>query len=163
MDFQLPIRFDLRFKNSNGENERAVMVHRALLGSVERFLGMLLENTEGKLPKWLTPRQVQVCSVTDDSKEYAERVSRYLVECGVRSEDDGEKGGTLNAKIRRAASERVGLICVVGKEEVDEGTVDVREGKERVGKMKVEELAHKVLSYHPHYRYTLDSLPKFTH
>ncbi|WP_316354149.1 threonine--tRNA ligase [Candidatus Trichorickettsia mobilis] len=125
VDFVLPERLDAIYIAAGGEKKRPVMLHRAILGSLERFIGILIEEYVGKFPLWLAPTQVAVLTITNDSDEYAAQVNKLLVENGVRSELDisAEK---VNYKVRNFSSKKVPLIAVVGKQEVLDGTITLR-------------------------------------
>ena len=126
LDFTMPERFDLRYTASSGQDERPVMIHRAVLGSLERFIGILIEHTAGNLPFWLSPEQVRVISITDAQAEYGRKVVDQLKDAGVRASSDfgGDKVG---AKIRLARLQRIPYILVVGDREMTDETVAVRE------------------------------------
>jgi threonyl-tRNA synthetase len=131
LDFQLPRRFDLEYVGADNARHRPVMIHRALFGSVERFLGILLEHTAGHLPVWLAPVQAAVLPVRDDHQAYAEEVRHRLAEAGVRAELD-PADEPLGARIRRRRLERVPYVLVVGQEDLGAGTVGVnRRGAEQ--------------------------------
>ena len=125
VDFVLPERLGANFFNENGKKCRPVMLHRAILGSLERFTGILIEHYSGKLPFWLAPTQVVVATITQDGDKYANQVVQKLEEVGVRVLKDlsNEK---INYKVRTHSISKVPAIIVVGKREADEGTVSVR-------------------------------------
>jgi threonyl-tRNA synthetase len=127
LDFQLPINFDLTYKSGDESNpfKRPVIIHRAVLGSVERCLAILTEHFKGKWPLWLSPRQFRVIPIHDDYSEFAEKVKQRLWDAGF----DGDvelSSKTLNKKIREAQLEQYNYILVVGEKERDEGTVSIR-------------------------------------
>lgn len=125
LDFQLPLRFGLEYKGADGQLHRPVMIHRAVLGSLERMLAILCEHFEGKWPLWLSPRQVVVCPIADRHVEYAERVGQRLREAGFYAEiNDGR--GTIQKQIRQAQKSNFNYILVVGDEEMAQETVNVR-------------------------------------
>jgi threonyl-tRNA synthetase len=131
LDFQLPPRFDCTYVGADNQRHRPVMIHRALFGSVERFLGILLEHYAGALPTWLMPEQFRVLPVRDDHAPYADQVAATLREGGLRgvAEDAGEP---LGARIRRAKLEKLPYVLVVGDDDVAGDTVGVnRRGSER--------------------------------
>ncbi len=125
VDFVLPERLGANFFNENGEKCQPVMLHRAILGSLERFTGILIEHYSGKLPFWLAPTQVVVATITQEGDKYANQVVQKLEEVGIRVLKDlsNEK---INYKIRAHSISKVPAIIVVGKREADEGTVSVR-------------------------------------
>ncbi len=125
-DFNLPRRFELEFVAEDGAKHRPYMVHRALLGSVERFMGVLIEHYAGAFPTWLAPVQVKVLPITDGQMEYARQVEQTLSQAGVRVEVD-ERNEKIGFKIREAQLEKVPYMLVVGQKEVDAGKVAVRE------------------------------------
>ncbi len=139
-DFNLPERFDLTYRDKDGKNKRPYMIHRALLGSLERFFGVLVEHYAGNFPLWLAPIQVRVMNITDEQADYAlEIVSRLKAE-GIRAEAD-IRNEKIGYKIRAAEVEKIPYMVVVGKKELEEGSVNVRrKGKGQLGNMKVDEL-----------------------
>jgi threonyl-tRNA synthetase len=124
LDFQLPARFKLEYVGADNARHRPIMIHRALFGSVERFLGVLLEHYAGALPTWLCPEQVRVIPVTDGHLAYAETVVEACAEAGLRAEVDvsGEKLGAL---IRRAKLAKIPYVLVVGDQDVAADSVGV--------------------------------------
>ena len=124
LDFQTPQRFDIGFIGPDNARQRPIMIHRALFGSVERFLAVLLEHYAGNMPTWLSPEQVRVLGVRDDHEEYADAVARTLREAGVRVGLDGASE-PLGARIRRAKLEKIPYIVVVGDDDVAAGTLGV--------------------------------------
>ena len=126
LDFQLPERFNLSFSTAcAGHEERPVMIHRAVLGSVERFLALLAEHTRGKWPLWLSPRMVAVVPVSSDQQAYVNDVVARLRAAGLRADAD-LSSNTLNKKIRSAQLAQYNYVLVVGKEEMSKQTVNVR-------------------------------------
>ena len=125
LDYNLPERFDLTYVDENDERQRPVMIHRAPFGSLERFVGVMLEHTGGNLPLWLAPTQVKILPITDDQNGYAEDVARSLRDAGFRVvvDDRSEKTGR---KIRDAEVEKVPVMLILGRNEADAGTVSVR-------------------------------------
>lgn len=120
LDFNNPQRFDLSFVNNNGEKEQPVMLHRALFGSIERFIGILIEHYAGAFPAWLAPEQVRIVTVSDRHNDHAEHVARALKDAGVRTEFK-ESHDKLGAKIRDAQMDKVPMMVVIGDKEVSEG------------------------------------------
>jgi len=125
LDFNMPQRFDLVYTTSAGTEERPVMIHRALLGSIERFMGILIEHCAGAFPLWLAPVQLKVLTVTDDQKEYAKNVFERLRSAGWRVELDG-RNEKLGYKIREAQLAKVPYAVVIGDKEVAGQTVAPR-------------------------------------
>jgi threonyl-tRNA synthetase len=125
LDFQLPIRFELSYKGEDGAMARPVIIHRAILGSVERMIAVLIEHTGGKWPFWLSPRQVAIVPVTEALVKYGKEVKQLLHDDGLYVELD-DSTSTLNKKIREAQVEQYNLIVVVGGKEEEARTVTVR-------------------------------------
>uniref|UniRef100_A0A8W8HP80 threonine--tRNA ligase n=1 Tax=Magallana gigas TaxID=29159 RepID=A0A8W8HP80_MAGGI len=128
LDFQLPIRFDLNYVSGgeDGEKKRPVMIHRAILGSVERMIAILCENYGGKWPFWLSPRQCIVVPVAPPFNEYANQVRQQLHDAGFMCEADVDDGNTLNKKVRNAQIAQFNFILVVGEKELENKTANVR-------------------------------------
>lgn len=125
LDFQMPERFDLTYVGEDGQKHRPVMVHRVVFGSIERFIGILIEHFAGAFPLWLAPVQVKVLPVTPAAADYAERVEAELEEAGLRTEVDG-RNEKIGYRIREAQLEKVPYMLVVGEKEAAAGTVAVR-------------------------------------
>ena len=143
-DFTLPERFDLSYTGQDGERHRPVMLHRALLGSVERFIGVLTEHFAGAYPLWLAPVQAKIVTVTDAQAEFAEKVKDALLERGVRVEAD-LRNEKLGYKIREAQVHKIPYMLVIGDKEVENGGVSVRPRVgEDMGFMSVDEFASQV-------------------
>ena len=124
LDFQLPKRFGLEYTGPDNQRHTPVMIHRALFGSVERFMGVLVEHYAGVFPLWLSPEQVRVLPVRDDNHHYAEQVTQKLKDAGLRVTFD-EATEPLGNRIRRAKLEKLPYVLVVGDEDVQNGTVGV--------------------------------------
>lgn len=126
VDFNLPEKFDVTYVDKDNQKHRAVMIHRALMGSLERFLGVLIEHYAGEFPVWLAPVQVAVLPVSDKSLDYAVKISSKLHEAGIRVENffDNEK---LGYKIRNAELKKIPYIIVLGEKEKENGTISVRD------------------------------------
>ncbi|MGN0824026.1 MAG: threonine--tRNA ligase [Candidatus Coproplasma sp.] len=124
LDFQMPQRFELEYVGEDGKKHRPIMIHRAIFGSIERFIGILIEHFAGKFPVWLAPNQVKILPITDRNHDYAESICKKLSALGVRAtlDDRSEKVGY---KIREAKLEKVPYILVVGDQEQANGTVNV--------------------------------------
>ncbi len=125
LDFQLPERFELEYIGADGEKHRPVMIHRVVLGSIERFIGVITEHFAGAFPTWLAPVQVKVLPISEKYHAYAAKVQDALEEAGLRVERD-ERAEKIGYKIREARMERVPYILVVGAQEKEEGKVAVR-------------------------------------
>ena len=124
LDFQLPQRFGLEYVGADNARHRPIMIHRALFGTVERFMAVLIEHYAGALPTWLSPEQVRVIAVTDEQDDYAHSVAESCAAAGLRATADvsGEK---LGARIRRAKLAKIPYVLVVGPRDVPAGTVGV--------------------------------------
>ena len=142
LDFQLPQRFELEYTGQDGEKHRPIVIHRVIFGSIERFIGILIENFAGKFPTWLAPVQVKVLSVSSKFNDYAEKVVEELKKNDVKVEFDN-RDEKLGYKIREAKNERVPYIIVVGEKEVNGNTVSVRNRKD-----EEKEYALKDFIYH---------------
>lgn len=141
LDFNLPERFDLTYATSDQKSERPVMIHKAIFGSVERFMAILLEHTQGYLPFWLSPRQIMIIPIkTNLHTEYTNKVRNLLSKYRVQIDESGD---TLNKKIFNAEIMKYNFIAVVGAQEVARNTIALRfwkDGKSIVEKMKLDEL-----------------------
>ncbi|MDD2483210.1 MAG: threonine--tRNA ligase [Candidatus Shapirobacteria bacterium] len=125
-DFNLPERFDLSFTNEKGEKERPVVIHRAISGSIERFMGILIEQFGGAFPTWISPVQVKIIPITDCQLEYAQNIEKELKENGIRVEID-DKSETMQNKIRNAAGEKIPYMIIIGGREAENNTISVRQ------------------------------------
>ncbi len=135
LDFQLPQRFELEYVGEDGLKHRPIMIHRVVFGSIERFIGILIEHFAGKFPVWLAPEQVKVLPVTDRAAEYAQKLADEMNALGLRASADLRKE-KLGRKILDAELEKVPYKLVVGDKEVEEGTVSVRRrGEGDIGAM----------------------------
>ena len=145
LDFQMPQRFELEYTGADGEKHRPIMIHRVAFGSIERFIGILIEHYAGKFPTWLAPVQVKILPVSEKFADYAKEVSDSLKAAGIRVETD-DRNEKLGYKIRSAQMEKVPYMLIVGEKEVEEKAVSVRKRDEGdIGSMKVEEFTAKVL------------------
>ncbi|HLE51717.1 MAG TPA: threonine--tRNA ligase [Anaerolineales bacterium] len=143
-DFTLPERFDLVYVGEDGQEHRPYMIHRALLGSMERFMGTLIEHHAGAFPVWLAPVQVKLIPIADRHLPYAQEVSAVLKEAGLRVEVD-ERGERMNAKIRDAQNQKIPYMLVVGDREVEQAAVAVRlRSEENLGAMPVNAFLERV-------------------
>ncbi|HIU01460.1 MAG TPA: threonine--tRNA ligase [Candidatus Coproplasma excrementavium] len=144
LDFQMPQRFELEYVGEDGAKHRPIMIHRAIYGSMERFIGILIEHYAGKFPVWLAPVQVKILPITDRTAVYAESVAEKLREKGLRVEIDG-RNEKIGYKIREAKLEKVPYVVVVGDAEANEDTVNVnKRGVEEKMTMSVDEFANLV-------------------
>ena len=128
LDFQMPERFDLTYIGEDGEKHRPVMLHRVIFGSIERFIGILIENYAGAFPVWLSPVQVKILPVSDAQIEYAKQVKEEYAKYGIRVEID-DRNEKIGYKIREAQLEKVPYMLVLGAKEVESNTVSVRSRK----------------------------------
>lgn len=145
LDFQMPQRFELTYIGSDGEKHTPIMIHRVIFGSIERFIGILIEHFAGKFPLWLTPVQVKLLTVTEKFADYAEEVGKKLTEAGLRVEVD-VRNEKIGYKIREARNERVSYLGVIGEKEMESGELTVRSSKEgELGSMKLDEFTAKLL------------------
>ena len=144
LDFCLPAKFDLKYIDRDGSEKTPVVLHRAILGSLDRFMAFLIEETMGNFPTWLAPEQVKILTVTDRANAYAETVRAGLAERGVRVEVD-ERNEKIGKKIREATLDKVPYMLVLGDRDVENGTVSVRTraGEDR-GAMSPEQFAEQI-------------------
>ena len=139
LDFQLPQRFEAEYTGEDGQKHRPIMIHRVVFGSIERFIGILIEHYAGKFPVWLAPVQAKILPVSDKSADYAKEVETKLRTLGLRVETDG-RNEKIGYKIREAQLEKVPYMLVVGDKEKESGTVSVRlRDKGDMGAMNVED------------------------
>jgi threonyl-tRNA synthetase len=144
-DFNLPERFDLTYIDSDGERKRPVMIHRALLGSLERFFGTLIEQYAGDFPLWLAPVQIRILPVTDRALAYAEKLRDTYFQAGIRIELD-ERSEKIGHKIREAELAKVPIMLIVGDREAEAGKVSVRRrGLGDLGAMNADQLLEAAL------------------
>jgi threonyl-tRNA synthetase len=144
LDFMLPERFDLAYTTAQGNEARPVMIHRAVLGSIERFMGVLIEHCGGDFPLWLAPAQVRVLTVTDSQEAYARQVHARLQQAGIRAELD-LRNEKLGYKIREAEVQKVPYMIVIGDKEVSTATVAPRGRRgEKVPPLTVEEFIARI-------------------
>jgi threonyl-tRNA synthetase len=144
LDFQLPQRFHAEYIGADGEKHQPIMIHRVVFGSIERFIGILIEHYAGKFPVWLAPVQVKVLPVSNNFLQYATLVSDKLKAAGIRCELD-MRDEKLGYKIREARLDKVPYMVVIGKNEQDDNTISVR-GREvgDLGEMYVEEFVRRI-------------------
>lgn len=129
LDFQMPQRFDITYVGADGEKHRPGMIHRTIFGSMERFIGILIEHFEGKFPLWLAPTQVKLLTVTEKFNDFAEGLRQQFIECGIRAELDG-RNEKIGYKIREARNARDAYIIVIGEKEMESGMLPVRSARE---------------------------------
>jgi threonyl-tRNA synthetase len=129
LDFQQPLNFDMKYTASDNTPQRPIVIHRAIFGSFERFIGVLLEHTAGALPTWLSPVQAMVVPISDKVLDYAFAVNKQLLDLGLRSEVD-DRNEKMNYKIREAEMRKVPYMLVVGEKEAESGLVSVRTYRE---------------------------------
>ena len=139
LDFQLPQRFEAEYVGEDGEKHRPIMIHRVVFGSIERFIGILIEHYEGKFPLWLSPVQMRVMNVSEKSEAYAEEVYKKLFDAGLRPDKD-VRSEKIGKKIRDAQLERIPYMLVIGEQEAASGEVAVRDRAQGdIGKMKIDD------------------------
>lgn len=144
LDFQLPQRFEAEYTGADGEKHRPIMIHRVIFGSIERFIGILIEHYAGKFPVWLSPVQIKVLPVSDKYLPYAEEIMEKLKAAGIRVEAD-IRNEKLGYKIREARMDKVPCMLIVGEKEQANRTVSVRwrdadDGKQDMGEMQLDTL-----------------------
>lgn len=144
VDFNMPVRLDAEYVASDNTRQAPVMLHRAIIGSFERFIALLVENYGGAMPVWLAPVQVIVANITDNQREYAERVTETLKKQGFRVESD-LRNEKINYKIREHSMQKVPYVLVVGDKEVESGQVAVRaRGNKNLGAMPLSQFARQL-------------------
>jgi len=145
LDFSMPERFELEYVDEDGTRKRPVMIHRTVLGSLERFIGVLLENYAGALPAWLSPIQVALLPVADRHVEYCETIAKELSEAGVRTSLDDSKE-SVGKKIRNAEMQKSPYMLVIGDKEIESSKLNVRSYADGdLGEMTTAELTKLVL------------------
>jgi threonyl-tRNA synthetase len=149
LDMNLPKRFELEYIDTDGSKKQPVVIHRAILGSTERFLAILIEHYGGAFPAWLAPVQVKILAVSEKQQDYAEKVLKKLQESGIRAEL-APSNETLGKRIREAQLEKIPYILVVGADEEAEKTVSARQrDKGDLGKMMVEKFIEEIKNQSP--------------
>ena len=144
LDFQMPQRFELEYVGEDGQKHRPIMIHRVVFGSIERFIGILIEHYAGKFPLWLSPVQVKVLPISEKFSDYAKQVVERLTQAGLRCEAD-LRSDKIGYKIREAQMEKVPYMLVVGQKEADSGSVAVRRRDEGdLGAMPLDAFLDKV-------------------
>jgi len=147
------VRFNLTYVDESGAKKTPVIIHRAIMGSIERMLAILMENNAGKWPFWLSPRQAIVLPITEDNHAYARKIKTEIQRHGFHVEINDDSKSTLQKKIREAQLAQFNYLVVVGKEEEANGTVNVRTRDNAIHGSKsltdlLEEFQHKQNSYH---------------
>jgi threonyl-tRNA synthetase len=143
-DFALPERFDLTYVGQDGKEHRPVMLHRVILGSMERFIGALIEHYAGALPTWLSPVQVAIIPISDKQNPYANEIKNKLFDRDIRAEMH-DRNETLNYKIRNAQSQKIPYMLIVGQKEVSSDSVSVRSRTKDGGQVKLSDFISKIL------------------
>ena len=144
LDFQLPSRFNLAYIDKDGEKKTPILVHRALFGSFERFIGILTEHYAGAFPTWLAPVQVKILPIADSHIEYANRIKEKLSKCGIRVELDA-RNEKIGYKIREAQLEKTPYMLILGEKEIEAKMVGVRSRKDGdIGQMSLEDFMDKI-------------------
>jgi threonyl-tRNA synthetase len=144
VDFNLPERFDMEYIAADGSRQRPIMIHRAIFGSLERFFGILIENYAGDFPLWLAPVQLRLLPVSDEFREYTESVAISFKKAGIRVEIDSS-GERLGKQIRTAELEKISVVAVVGKKEVENQNLSVRTRQSGdLGVLNIDELLHRL-------------------
>ncbi len=139
LDFNLPIRFDLKYTDKDGSLQTPVMLHRVIFGSLERFAGALIEHYAGAFPTWLSPSQAMIVPISDKHLEFADSVFKKMKENGIRVEID-DRSESMNYKIREAQNRKIPYMLVIGDKEIEAGSLAVRaRGKGQIGMIKVDE------------------------
>ena len=144
VDFQLPLRFNLSYIDNDGEKKTPILIHRALFGSFERFIGIITEHFAGAFPVWLSPVQVKILPISDAHLDYANSVKEELASKGIRVEVDS-RNEKIGYKIREAQVQKTPYMLVVGEKEIEEKAVGVRSRADGdIGQMKVEDFINKI-------------------
>jgi threonyl-tRNA synthetase len=145
LDMQLPQRFDLTYVGKDGEKHRPIMIHRVAFGSIERFIGVLIEHYAGKFPVWLAPVQAKVLPISDKFNGYAKEVQDKLFDMGIRVELD-DRAEKIGYKIREAQLEKVPYMLVVGEKEAESASVSLRSRDEGdLGAVSVDEFVARIM------------------
>ncbi|MDO4792716.1 MAG: threonine--tRNA ligase [Filifactor alocis] len=145
LDYQLPERFDLTYVGQDGEKHRPIMIHRVAFGSIERFIGILIEHYEGKFPVWLSPVQVKILPISDKYMDYCKEVYDILYSKGIRVELD-DRAEKIGYKIREAQLQKIPYMLVLGEKEVQDGVISVRSRDDgELGQMKLDDFLSKIV------------------
>ena len=146
LDFQMPINFELEYTDADGSKKRPIMLHRVCFGSIERFIGILIEHYAGKFPTWLAPVQVKVLPVSEKSRDYAHQVTARLEEAGIRVACD-DRDEKIGYKIREARStDRVPYMLILGEKEVEAGNISVRDRSNETVQRELDDFIADVLA-----------------
>ena len=144
VDFQLPLRFNLSYIDKDGKKKTPIMIHRALFGSFERFIGIITEHYAGAFPTWLAPVQVQILPISDNQKDYAKTISDKLNSNGIRTEID-EREEKIGYKIREAWAQKVPYMLIIGEKEAESNLVSIRSRKEGdLGQIELNKFIEKI-------------------
>ena len=144
VDFNLPIRFNMNYIDQDGQEKQPFMIHRALLGSIERFLGVYIEHTAGAFPLWLSPIQVSIIPISDQFSDYSKHIYQSLKEQGIRVELN-DQAESMQKRIRTAESQKIPYMLIIGQKEQQEKTVSLRaRGRKDLGSMEIEEFLTKL-------------------
>ncbi len=145
LDLQMPQRFDLTYVGSDNEKHRPIMIHRVIFGSIERFIGILIEHFAGKFPLWLAPVQVKLLTVAESFEDYAKQIAAKCEDCGLRVQLD-VRNEKIGYKLREARNERVSYIGIIGEREMQNNTISVRSNKlGELGELNVEDFVAKLV------------------
>jgi threonyl-tRNA synthetase len=141
VDYNLPERFDLTYNGSDNQKHRPVMIHRAIFGSLERFVAVLIENSAGKFPLWLAPEKAVILPISEKFNDYAKKVCKILNNSDICTLLD-ERNEKIGKKIRDNELKRIPYLIIIGEKEAESGTISVRkQGEGDKGAMKIEEFA----------------------
>ncbi len=144
LDFNQPENFDLVYTDKDAKPKRPAILHIAVLGSLERFIAILIEHFAGALPVWLAPVQVAILSISEETEKYGKEILETLNDADIRSIFD-ERNESIGKKIREAEMQKIPYMLIVGKREMGEKTVSVRQhGEKDLGSMKLEDFVHKI-------------------
>jgi len=144
VDFNEPERFDITYRGQDGHDQRPIMVHRALMGSLERFFGVLIEHYGGAFPVWLSPVQVIILPITDSQNEYAQKLQQEFVQNGIRAKLD-DRNEKVGYKIREAELQKIPYMCIVGEKEVNENKISIRKRREGdIGQFELKDFVDRV-------------------
>lgn len=144
LDMNLPEKWGMSYVGEDGKKQVPIMIHRAILGALERYLAVYLENCNGNLPVWLSPVQVKILSVSDKHSEYAKQIEQKLIDAGIRAEYDGD-GNTVGYQIRAAAKQKIPYVIIVGDKEVVDNSISVRfRGGEQESDIKLSDFLARI-------------------
>lgn len=144
LDFQLPARFDLEYTDNQGQKQRPVVIHRALLGSLERFFGIIIEHFAGAFPLWLSPVQLKILTIGEKHLDYAQKLEDKFIEKGLRVEID-DNSETIGNKIRKGVNEKIPYLIIIGDKEIEKNSLNVRKrGEQKSIDMKIDDLIKEV-------------------